>query len=226
MTESLSPAPIFIVIPVFNESQRIEKVIKAVSKKGFQMILVDDGSYKSLPISLRKHKKLQLVKHKINLGKGAAMKTGADLAFKRGAQAVIFMDGDGQHSIDDIDEFVNALNTGFEVVFGSRNLSYGVPLVRFLGNKLGSVVISLLFRIYISDLICGYRAITKSAYNRIQWESNRYGVETEIVIRTAREKLRYCEVPVETIYLDGVKGVSLLDAANILLDVIRWRFTL
>lgn len=226
MSKKEPPENIFLVIPVFNEGKRIGKVIKEVSKIGYKAVLVDDGSKEKISERLKSYNNLIFARHKINLGKGAAMKTGAEIAFKNGAEAVIFMDGDGQHSTHDINEFVKALDKGYDVVFGSRNLSYGVPIIRYLGNKLGSVVISLLFGIYISDLICGYRAITKKAYEKIKWESSQYGVETEIAIRTAKEKLNYCEVPVETIYLDRVKGVTLLDAINILMDVLRWRLTL
>lgn len=215
-----------VVIPAHNEASRIGKILRKLKECTLSVIVVDDGSVDNTDIVLKKSKEILSIRHKINLGKGAAMKTGCDLAFKNGADAVIFMDADGQHNVADIDKFIKALDRGYDVMFGSRNLSYGVPFVRYLGNKFGSVVISLLFGIYISDLLCGFRAITKGAYKRIKWESNRYGVETEMTIRTAKEKLRYCEVPVETIYLDGVKGVTLFDAVNIFLDVVRWKFTI
>ncbi len=158
------------------------------------------------------------------MGKGAALKTGAEAAFAFGADAVIFMDSDGQHKIEDINVFIEKLKSGkYDVVFGSRNLGYGVPLDRYLGNKMASVTISLLFGVYISDLICGFRAITRKAFKKLDWESTGYGVETEMAILTARKGLRYCEVPVSTLYYDKVKGVTILDAFSIFFDVIRWR---
>ena len=176
------------------------------------------------PLKFCHHSPFTILTHRVNLGKGAAMKTGAEAAFAFGADGVIFMDSDGQHKVSDLPKFVEALKK-YDVVLGSRTLSHGVPLVRFLGNKFASMLIASLFGIYVSDLVCGYRAITKDAYEKVAWESSGYAVETEMVIKTAKYGLKYCEVPVETVYLDNVKGVTILDAFNILLDVFRWRLT-
>ena len=97
--------------------------------------------------------------------------------------------------------------------------------MRFLGNKFASVLIVLLFGIYVSDLVCGYRALSKEAFKKINWESAGYAVETEMVIKTGKYGLKFCEVSIETVYLDNVKGVTILDAVNILFDVFRWRLT-
>ena len=214
---------IYIVISAFNEEKHIGKVVEEISSKNVPLIVVDDGSTDETFNITRKTRNVLVLKHKINLGKGAAMKTGAEAAFLRGADAVVFMDADGQHKIEDFRYFKDALGNGFDVVFGSRNLSHGVPLIRYMGNKFASVLISILFGIYISDILSGYRAVTKRAFKKIEWESSGYGVETEIVINTALANLRHCEVPVATVYLDKVKGVTLLDAVNILGDVIRWK---
>ena len=218
---------IFIVISAFNEEERIGDVIRELVKFKLPIIVVDDGSSdNTLSECQMSNVKCQILRHKVNLGKGAAMKTGAEAAFELGADAVIFMDSDGQHKASDLPKFVKALKKNkFDVVFGSRNLSLGVPFVRLLGNKFAARLISLLFGIYVPDLICGYRALTKKAYKKINWESAGYAVETEMVIKTGKYGLKHCEVPVETVYLDSVKGVTVIDALNILFDVFRWRVT-
>lgn len=217
---------IFIVIPAFNEEKNIGKVLKEITKTKYPVIVVDDGSVDKTVNVLSKVKSQLLhvlvLRHKVNLGKGAAMKTGAEAAFSQGANAVIFMDGDGQHNASDLPKFIKALKK-YDVVLGSRTLSHGVPLVRFLGNKFASMLIASLFGIHVSDLTCGYRAITRDGYGKIAWESSGYAVETEMVIKTGKYGLKYCEVSIETVYLDNVKGVTILDAFNILLDVFRWR---
>ncbi len=168
---------------------------------------------------------MTLLEHKINLGKGAALKTGCEYAFSHGADAVILMDSDGQHLVSDLPKFEEKLIEGkYDVVFGSRNLNLGVPFVRYIGNKVASVIVSLMYGIYVSDLISGFRAITKSAYNKIKWESVGYGVETEMVVRIKKESLSYCEIPVATIYYDGYKGVSILDSFGVLGNLIAWKF--
>ena len=155
------------------------------------------------------------------------MKTGADWAFENGAGAIIFMDSDGQHEAEDLSKFINVLESGkYDVVFGSRNFGYGVPLVRYLGNKFASVVMALLFKAYVSDVVCGFKGLTKEAYNKIRWESPGYAVEAEIVARLGKNKLRYREVPVKTIYHDKVKGVTILDAFGIFGEVIKWKLTI
>lgn len=227
----LSAKKIFIIIPAFNEAKRIEDVLtdinkfvsSGIKKANISVIVVDDGSKDATFDKAKKHKAIVL-RHKVNLGKGAALKTGCEAAIVMGADAIIMMDSDGQHKAEDLPEFVEKIQSGqFDVIFGSRHTSLGVPLIRYLGNKFAAVLISFLFGIYISDLICGYRAITKKAYRRMNLKSSDYGIETEMVIRAAELKLRYCEVPVETIYYDKFKGVTILNASGILLNVIKWR---
>ena len=214
---------IFIVIPAHQEEERIGNVIKDVIKTKFPIIVVDDGS-KDNTFKVASKYKITVLRHKVNLGKGAAMKTGAEAAFQMGADAIVFMDSDGQHKAQDLPHFIEALEKDkFDVVFGSRNLSHGVPLVRYMGNKFASLLVSLLFGIYVSDLLCGYRGLSKKGFKKIYWESKGYGVETEMVARTANSGLKHCELPVETVYYDEVKGVTILDAINILFDVMRWR---
>ena len=216
---------IFIVVPAFNEARRIGGVLSGLKKTKLPVVVIDDGS-SDRTFEIVKKYKVTVLRHKINLGKGAAMKTGAEAAFSMGADAVIFMDSDGQHKIEDLPQFVKALKTGkYEIVFGSRNLGLGMPLERYIGNKLASVLVNLLFGIYVSDLISGYRALTRKAVEKINWESTGYGVETEMVVKCARLGLKHCEVPVATVYYDKFKGVSIIDAIGILFDVFRWRIT-
>lgn len=220
---------IFIVVPLFNEEKHILKVLEDISFYKLPVVVVDDGSTDRSRIKIKdlRFKNIKLLEHKINLGKGAAMKTGADWAFANGAEAVIFVDSDGQHDMADLPKFLEALSSKkFDIVFGSRNYGYGVPLVRYLGNKFASVVMAAFFKIYISDVVCGFRGMTKEAYNKLRWETSGYGVESEIVARMGKSKLKYCEVPVKTIYLNKVKGVTLLDAFGIFGEIIRWKLTL
>lgn len=214
---------IAIVIPAFNESQRIHQVINSVKKYGFSIIVVDDGSQDQTYETLKKLK-VTTLRHKVNLGKGAALKTGCEAAFLMGAEAVIMMDSDGQHKAEDLPKFIEALRSGeYDIVFGSRNFRLGIPLIRFIGNKFASFLVSFLFGIYVTDLLCGYRAFTKKAFEKLKWQSSGYGIETEMVVKAGIYKLKHCEVPVETIYYDKFKGVTILDALGILLDVMRWR---
>jgi len=219
-----------IVMPGFNESARIKKVLSDLDDKGYKVIFVDDGSSDNtkLIISDSKFKNVKLIEHKINLGKGAALKTGCEYAFSHGADAVILMDSDGQHSVNDLSKFVEKLESQkFDVIFGSRNLGLDMPFIRYIGNKVASVIVNLMFGIYVSDLVSGYRALTKKAYEKAKWSHSRppgYGVETEMIIRVKKANLKYCEIPVATIYYDNYKGVSILDAFGVLFSLVYWKF--
>lgn len=221
---------IAIVAPAYNEEKIIGNFIGNLKNIKHSVYIVDDGSTDKTQEVLRNFQfpisKFQILRHKVNLGKGAAMKTGAEAAFSDGASAVIFIDTDGQHDFSDLSKFIKKLNEGYDIVFGSRNMSMGVPLIRYLGNKITSLLISLLFGTYVSDILCGYRAITKEAYNKIKWESAGYAVETEMVIKSVKHKLKHCEVPVTTLYLDVFKGVSIMDAIGIFFNILRWRVKL
>ncbi len=221
---------IAVVSPAYNEERIINRFLDNISKLKMPLYVVDDGSvddtYKILSKYKMQGRKCEILRHEVNLGKGAAMKTGAEAAFLDGFEAVVFIDSDGQHDVEELPKFIKKLEEGYDVVFGKRDFKSRMPFVRLLGNKLASFLISVLFKIKISDILCGYRAITKKAYNKLKWESLGYEVETEMVIRVAKNGLKYCEVPVSTLYLDAYKGVSLIDSFGIFLNVLRWRIVL
>ena len=213
---------IVIVIPAYNEHKFLSPLIKNIRKYSkLPIVVVDDGSQVPLKVS-----NCHLLRHKINLGKGAAMITGADYAFnKLGATHIIFMDGDGQHDPKHLSEFIEHIKKGIDIVFGSRGQSRGVPMIRYLGNKFASVYINLLFGVYVSDILSGFRSLSKRAYHLLKWDSIRYGVETEMVARLSRHSnmLKFAEIPISTIYIDKYKGVSILDAVKILANSIWWK---
>src|SRR5438309_1840198 len=148
---------IAVVVPAYNEGDRISEVLTQLVKTKLPIIVVDDGSKDSTFAKTSKFKVIA-IQHKVNLGKGAALKTGVQAAFNLGAESVIIMDSDGQHKVEDLSKFSELIKSGkYDVVIGSRNLSYGVPLIRYLGNKFASLLVKFLFDIYVSDLLCGYR---------------------------------------------------------------------
>jgi len=101
-------------------------------------------------------------------------------------------------------------------------LDANMPLMRVLGNKAISILINLLFGGYIADIPSGFKAFTKSAYNKLNWHSAGYEVETEIAVRITKLNLNYTEIPISTIYHDKEYGFNLLDAFGILLKLPYW----
>lgn len=215
---------IFIVIPSCNEGKRVVNLVKKIKKiSKIPIIIVDDGSR----IPVKESPNFHLLRHKINMGKGAAMKTGAQYAFNQGAAAIIFMDGDGQHDPKYLPEFVRYYHRGYQCILASRRPSLAVPLMRLLGNKLASVYINLLFGVYVSDLLSGYRLLTLPAYKLLSWTSQRYDVETEMVARLGKHKkeIKWTEFPIESIYIDKYKGVTIIDAVKALFSSIWWKLS-
>lgn len=152
------------------------------------------------------------------------MKTGCDLAVKRGAKYLVVMDADGQHKAVDIPRFVEKLDTGkYDIVFGARIIGKNMPLVLFLGNKFLSICVNLLFRMFLSDTQGGFRAFTASAFRELRWDSSDYTVETEMVIQAAKRHLRYTEVAIQTIYHDKYKGTTPMDGIKIFVQILKWR---
>lgn len=214
---------ISVVVPAYNEAKRIGLVLDGLKGLRLPVVVVDDGS-RDQTFEVASQYPATVLRHRVNLGKGAALKTGCEAAFRLGSDAVIMMDADGQHKIEDLTKFISILKSGtYDIIFGARELSRGTPLVRRLGNKFASFLISFLFGIYVSDLLCGYRALSKKAYKKINLGSMGYGVETEMVVESGRAGLKHCEVPVETVYYDKFKGVTIIDAFGVFINVLRWR---
>lgn len=213
---------IVIVVPAYNESRYIGRFLDQLLPITTKVIVVDDGSSdKTREVVISRG--VQCLTHMVNLGKGAALKTGCDYAFKNmGAEAVVIMDGDDQHAVSDLKLFKRELERGAQVVLGVRQMDAKMPLMRILGSKFASIFINLLFGHYIADIPSGFKGFTKSAYKQITWHSSSYEVETEIAVRIAKSKLPYVEVPISTVYHGKDYGFNLLDALRILVKLPYW----
>ncbi len=212
---------LWIVIPAFNESAHIGKVIKPLVSIGYQILVVDDGSSDNTA-SIAGKAGAVVLKLEKNAGKGNALRTGFDNAVRRGAKFLITMDGDGQHHTDDVEKFVEKLNEGFEVVFSKRDFSI-MPFLSKFGNWLLSAMARLFFGVYIHDTQSGMRGYTKNAYKVCRWNSNDYAVESEAVARAGLHKLNYCEISIHTIYPKKTKGTGAIDGVKIFFRTIEWR---
>lgn len=213
-----------VVIPSFNEEKHIKEVITRTKKYSNNIIVVDDAS-KDRTEDIASAQKVVVLHHIVNLGKGAALKTGVDFAFRNGADKVVLLDGDLQHSPEEIPHFLKALEN-HDIVFGYRRQNKKhMPIVFKLGNWFIERATRLLFHVKILDTQCGFRAFTRQAYNKIRWESNDYSVESEMIALTGKNKLRYTQIPIETIYHNRYKGTTVFDGIKIVKNMIWWRMT-
>lgn len=213
---------VFVVIPAYNEEKHLPDVLRHVLKYSKNIIVVNDGSTDSTPTIASKFP-ITLISLPLNMGKGYALRVGCEHAFKLGGDGVVTIDSDGQHRADHIPKFLRALNN-YPVVIGVRKGFHKIPLIRKLGNRMATLLIFLLYRIYVDDLLCGFRAFNKSAFEKIKWSSDKYGVETEMIARLGLTKLKFKQIEVENIYLDQYKGVTLLDALEVFLSIPKFTF--
>lgn len=219
---------IAIIVPEYNEGQRAIDTINSILKLSKNLVIViDDGSennsFKLLEENFSKNKRVILLKHLINLGKGAAMKTGIRMAKKRKMETVIFVDADGQHNPKHLTVFEKELEKN-DLVFGYRSMGTEMPSIRKWGNIFSINLVKTLFKIKRSDLLCGYFGFNLKIYPKLKWQSSRYGVETEIACRAGKNKIEFKEIKVDTIYIDKYKGVTIFDAFKILFKLPFWYF--
>lgn len=212
---------IVVILPAYNEEKNLSKVLIKVKKYCSEIIVVDDGSSDSTFAIAKKHDVIVL-KLPINLGKGAALRTGCDFAISKGARKIVVMDSDGQHEPSLIPSFVGLLKD-YDIIFGKREKSEAMPWIFRLGNLGLGKLAQILFRIKISDTQCGYRAFTSEAYKKIRWQSQGYTMESEMIANAGKSHLKYSEIPTKTIYLDRYKGTTILDGLKIGFSMILWR---
>jgi len=212
-----------IVIPAFNEEKTIGEVVSKAKKYG-SVIVVDDGS-SDRTLEIAEKREAVVLHHKVNLGKGAALKTGCDAAILKKAENIIIMDSDGQHDADEIPLFLEELKEN-KIVFSKRVKREDMPLFAKIGNEGLKFVSNLLFNVKINDPQSGFRAFTNNCYSKIRWNVSGYSVENEIIARVSAKKIKYSEIPIKTIYHNDYKGTGIFDGLGIFFDMLIWRLTI
>lgn len=209
-----------IIIPARNEKDKIASVISSAKKYG-DVVVVDDGSTDNT-YAVAESEGALVLHHVVNLGKGAALKTGCDYAVLNGIKKIVVIDADAQHDPAQIPEFIEKLD-GNDIVFGRRSFSSNMPLILKFGNNFINKTASVLYGVSLNDMLCGYRAFTIEAYKKIRWRATDYSVESEMVRNAGKHKLRYAEIPIKTVYHDNYKGTTVLDGIRIVLKMLWWK---
>ncbi|OIO18379.1 hypothetical protein AUJ29_00095 [Candidatus Kuenenbacteria bacterium CG1_02_38_13] len=192
---------IYILIPAYNEGPVIASVIQDVQKEGWKnIIIVDDGSTDSTYDEAKKTGVIVL-RHSLNRGKGAAVKTGFEAAKKLHAESIVTIDADGQHNPKDIMRLLEVLHKGNDVVLGVRNFDEKhIPRLKVLGNYIGNFFTWMLYGVWVTDSQSGIRAYNRKALNSITIYNDRYEFETEIVREISRNNLIWREIPITVRY--------------------------
>ena len=188
-----------VLITVYNEGPRIDKILKKLSK--YHVIVVNDGSTDDTLLKVKKYKNVESITYSKNRGKGYALQRGLVRARKLKFDILILMDGDGQHNPADISKFVKKINDGFDVVLGSRFIKRTkIPLIRRIILRGGCFIEKLVIGIDLTDAHNGYRAINKKALNKIRLTENRMAYASELMMEIIRHNLSYSEIPIKVKY--------------------------
>ena len=204
---------IVALIPAYNEGENIRQVIESTQPYVDRVVVCNDGSSDDIQTVLGTVD-VDIVKHSINLGYGAALKS----LFKHGkeidATVVVCVDADGQHNPVYIPELVQPIILDeADLVIGSCFLSVQrvqVPWIKNLGNRVFSTLIRWGTGLEVSDSQSGYRAYRVDKLDSLSLDESGMGISTEILIKAVKTGLRIEERPVQITHYDPVTVAPLL----------------
>jgi glycosyltransferase involved in cell wall biosynthesis len=191
---------IIALIPAYNEARYIADVVKRTLAH-LPVIVIDDGSSDGTGAAAALAG-AKVVAHKVNQGKGAALNTGFDYAAKRGVDAAITLDADGQHDPDEIPLFIDAFRAGKgDLIIGQRAFAE-MPAKSQFGNRVGTWLLGKAMGQPVPDNQSGYRLLSRPVMEQVRPSSSRFEAEVEILLRAQMAGFRLAWVPIKTIYND------------------------
>lgn len=201
-----------VLIPCYNEVSNIGKVVKSALQYVSDVIVIDDGSTDGTGLAAERQGAL-LIKHDINKGKGESLKTGFEYIIKQNKwDAVIIMDGDGQHDPHEIPNFIKVAETSdASIVVGDRMRGFApknMPLIRRLTNKFTSFLISKIIQQIVYDSQCGYRLIKIAVLMNIKLYTSRFDTESEMLIQASKKGFKIGSAPIKSIYNDETSYIN------------------
>ncbi|MFA5329701.1 MAG: glycosyltransferase family 2 protein [Prolixibacteraceae bacterium] len=227
-----------IIIPLYNEQDNILEVLKQLIAihypdylTGVEFVVVDDSSTddscRIVSEYINGKSEFLLLKHEINKGKGAAVKTGIANA---AGDVFLVQDSDLELSPSDIPAMLDAMKMlGVEFINGSRYLpGIARPLAsykRYWGNRIFTNLTSIVINVKLTDMACGYKLVHKNLYQQINLKENRFGFEAELIIKALRIKRNnVAEVPVKYFPRNAGEGKKLnnKDAFKILWTIFKY----
>ncbi len=201
---------IWLLIPAYNVSKHIEELLGKT--KNFippeQTILINDGSTDETARIARQFP-VQIIEHKINLGKGVALKTGIDCILRENGQWIITMDGDLQHEPSCLADFIlEAERNKADIVIGARRRNQEMPWDRRFSNGFTSLFISLMTGRKIKDVQSGYRLIRVEMLAGLEFRSRKYDFEAELLLKCIRKGARIGHVEIPTRYSSESSSIN------------------
>lgn len=198
-----------ILIPTYNEAKAIARLVEALKPYKLDIIVSDDGSSDRTPV-LAEDAGAHVLHNQSRTGKGATLRRGFQYLLQKNYAGVIVMDGDGQHAPEDIPHFLNMIKEHpISLIVGSRlQNSQGMPFVRYITNVAMTFLISLGCGCKVYDSQSGFRYLHSEIIKRIQFKSNSYEIESELLMKTAKQGFPILCVPIKTIYGDETSSIN------------------
>lgn len=218
--EQLRALKCCVIIPTYNNAQKLEAVIEAVkeyttiklssTRAISHLMVVNDGSTDDTQDILAKHPDIMQLSYQPNEGKGIAMRRGFEYALEKGYDYAITLDSDGQHYAKDLPTFVDSLKKHPNaIVIGSRNLGQeNVPAKSSFGNKFSSFWLWVETGIRLSDTQSGYRLYPIRKIQNFNFVTGRYEFEVEVLVRAAWESIELLCVPIDVYYPPADERIS------------------
>lgn len=198
-----------VVIPSYNEARTIGGIVRDTVNMGLDVLVIDDGSSDHTE-RIALDNGAMVIRHTHNLGKGYSVREGIkDVLEKLKYDWMVMMDGDGQHHTEDIPVLMDATKEeGVDIVMGNRmDAAHSMPSVRYLTNRFMSWVLSCMCGQHMPDTQCGFRLIRVEALKKLSLTSEKYDIESEMLIRAAEIDMKIVSAPIRTIYGDETSEI-------------------
>jgi glycosyltransferase involved in cell wall biosynthesis len=213
---------IVAAIPCFNEERCIGSVVLKTKRYVDEVIVIDDGSTDETA-RIAEAAGAVVIRHERNQGKGAAIKTVFEYVKKAGCNALVLLDGDGQHDPAAIPALLAPVLEGqCDIVVGSRFLSNksNIPGYRRAGQHLLTLVTNLGSRVKLTDSQSGFRAFSREAINAMSFVESGLSIESEMQFAISKSGLKVTEVSIEVSYFDKAKRSPIGHGLNVLSRVL------
>ena len=201
---------IAILIPAYNESRTIQAITNRCLSYVPHVIVLDDGSVDDT-IEKVTVTSAMVFSNEANMGKGATLLKGFQLAIDKNYRGVITLDADGQHDPDDLPHFLALIQRySHDMIIGARHKNtHSAPKLRLFANKLADFFISCAARKKLRDTQSGYRYYPVSFLKKYMAHSHvtkRFGFEADILIAAMQTQLSVHYVDIASCYPDGARA--------------------
>jgi hypothetical protein len=188
-----------IVVPVFNEAETVGGVVAAARAHG-PVLVIDDGS-RDDSAQIARRAGAEVIRHPRRRGKGEALRTGIAAARKRGASAVVTLDGDGQHSPSDLGLVLDAARERHRtiVVGGRLDEPEALPVDRLNAIRVAGFFVNWACGLKLHDTQSGFRVYPIELFDEVWPRRGGFVFETEVLVAGVARGWRVHEVPVAAI---------------------------